>query len=70
MNQFSIADLNGYAQEMGFESERERIEMFLSVPQWHEDALWRWLDEDGTKAGLEKILNTKRSVARRSTDGI
>jgi hypothetical protein len=65
MNPFSIADLNGYAQEMGFESERERIEMFLSVPQWHEDALWTWLDEDGTKAGLEKILNTKRPFPKR-----
>ena len=70
MNQFSIADLNGYAQEMGFESERERIEMFLSVPQWHEDALWTWLDEDGTKQGLEKILATKRVVRRSTEDSV
>ena len=71
MNPFTIADLNGYAISMGFTSERERIEMFLSVPQYHEDALWRWLDECGTKDELLKILNTKRPVVRRSTeDGV
>jgi hypothetical protein len=44
--------------------------MFLSVPQWHEDALWTWLDEDGTKQGLEKILATKRVVRRSTEDSV
>ena len=68
MNPFTIADLNGYAISMGFTSARERIEMFLSVPQYHEEALWRWLDECGTKDELLKILNTKRTVRRTTKD--
>ena len=57
--------LNNYAQEMGFLNERERLEMILSVPNWHEDALWTWMDADGTKQGLVKILATKRQVGKR-----
>jgi hypothetical protein len=67
-NDLTMQNLNGFAISCGFESERERIEMFLSVPQWHEDALWTWLDEDGTKQGLEKILATKRSFPKRALD--
>ena len=59
---------DSFAHEMGFESERERLEMILSVPAWHEDALWTWLDADGTKDGLLKILATKRTVRRTTRD--
>jgi hypothetical protein len=62
MNEWTCFNLNHYSVEMGFESDRDRVEMILSVPQWHEDALWTWLDTDGTKQGLLKILDTKRSV--------
>jgi hypothetical protein len=65
MNEWTCFNLNHYAIDNGFESDRDRVEMILSVPQWHEDALWKWLDEDGTKEGLLKILATKRSVPKR-----
>jgi hypothetical protein len=56
---------DSFAVNMGFESERERFEMILNVPSYLEDAVLRWMDEDHTKAGLEKILNTKRPVRRK-----
>jgi hypothetical protein len=68
MNEWACFNLNAYSIEMGFESDRDRVEMILSVPQWHEDALWRWLDEDGTKQGLLAILATKRKMPGREVE--
>jgi hypothetical protein len=68
VNEWTCFNLNHYSVEMGFESDRDRVEMILSVPQWHEDALWRWLDEDGTKAGLLAILSQKRAVRQRGEE--
>jgi hypothetical protein len=63
---FTLQHLNGYAISMGFADERERLEMILNVPRWAEDELWAWMDSDGTKTGLQKILGTKRIVRRRA----
>jgi hypothetical protein len=64
VNPFTATRLSGYAIDKGFESETERLEMILNVPGWGQEALEKWLDEDGTRAGLEAILATKRFVRR------
>jgi hypothetical protein len=65
MNPFTTTNLNNYAQEQGFASDVERFEMILSVPGFLQDQLERWMDEDGSRQGLEKILKTKRQQRRR-----
>jgi hypothetical protein len=67
-NDFTIMKLNGYAQSCGFDSEQERLDMILGAPAYLEDAVWQWMNEDNTKAGLIKILATKRPVVRRDAE--
>ena len=63
-----VCRLNGYATDMGFESERERLAMILTAMQKNEQAVEDWLDTDGTCDGLVKILEAKRKVRRPELD--
>ena len=58
----TTARLSGYAQSCGFENERERLGMILAVPKYQQDALEKWLSDDGTRSGLLAILRAKRKV--------
>ena len=62
-----VCRLNGYAVSRGFKSERERLQMILTVPAYQQAELEKWLDTDGSYKGLKKILHTKAAV-RRSTE--
>jgi hypothetical protein len=68
VNPFTVSNLNNYAQEQGFASDVERFEMILNVPAYLQDQLEEWLDTDGTKQGLEKILATKAPVRRKGAE--
>jgi hypothetical protein len=70
MNPYTVAPLNNYAVEMGFASHMERLEMIYSVPKYLQDELERWMNEDGHKPGLEKILATRRFVRRSTKDSV
>jgi hypothetical protein len=53
---------------MGFESPLERFELILTAAEKDEAAVWQWLDEDGSKAGLQAIIERKRPVRRHQED--
>jgi cytidine deaminase len=57
---FTTMRLNGYAVEMGFESESERLQMIVDAPASKTEAISAWLDTDGSKQGLIVILADKR----------
>jgi hypothetical protein len=54
------AHLNSYAIDMGFESEIERLRLIMGVPQYKAVELETWMDQDGTKQGLLRIIEAKR----------
>jgi hypothetical protein len=53
--------LNGYAVDMGFESETERLQMIVDAPESKTEAIDLWLATDGTKKGLLAILMERRA---------
>ncbi len=67
-NDFTITRLNNYAIDSGFESERERFELILSVSADRQDQLEAWMDLDGSKEGLLKILHQKRPLRRNEAE--
>jgi hypothetical protein len=67
-NPILTTTLSGYARSMGFADERERFGLILSVPTYQHPELERWLDSDGTREGLLKILNARRPVRGRTTE--
>jgi hypothetical protein len=60
--------LSNYAQEMGFESETQRLEMILDAMDRDMDAVDHWLHFDGRIEGLKAILGRKRKVRRPELD--
>jgi cytidine deaminase len=60
MNDLTTMRLNGYAIDMGFESESERLQMIVDAPASKTDAISAWLETDGSKQGLVVILADKR----------
>ena len=59
-----FSKLNNYAIDNGFENETQRLQMILDAMEKDEAAVEMWLDEDGTKDGLKRILELRRPVRR------
>jgi hypothetical protein len=62
--------LSNYAIDKGFASERERLELILTVPSWGQEALEVWMNLDGSKDGLVRLLAAKRPVRRITTEDV
>jgi hypothetical protein len=58
----TVVRLNCYAVDNGFESERERLELYLAAEDKNPNAAWQWLETGGDKQSLLAILNTKKRV--------
>jgi hypothetical protein len=51
-----------YVSDMGFDSPLQRFELILTAAEKDPGAVDRWLAEDGSKAGLQAIIQRKRPV--------
>jgi hypothetical protein len=62
VHDLTVVRLNCYAQSCGFDSETERLELYLMAEDKDPDAAWQWLETGGDKASLLAIIEQKRAV--------